>query len=208
MIRHGESEWNAAHRYSGQLDIPLSPLGQKQALCLAERLATEPLAAIYSSPLRRAHHTALALADRKRLPVHLDDNLMEIRHGLWQGLTVDQVTAQFADDYSRWRTQPTQVVMPQGESLLDLARRVQDFQRVIGEQREGALAICSHDAVLRVLTLSLLGLALEHFWKFSFENASLTILDSINSANCFRLTTLNDTTHLNGIRSDHATQAL
>jgi broad specificity phosphatase PhoE len=56
LVRHGESEWNAAHRYTGQQDVALTPLGRQQAMCVAERLAKEPIAAIYSSPLQRAHH--------------------------------------------------------------------------------------------------------------------------------------------------------
>ncbi len=206
MIRHGESEWNAAHRYTGHQDVALSPLGSQQAQCVAERLVDEPVTAIYSSPLRRAHHTALALAERKRLPVLLDDRLKEICHGAWEGLTASQVSAQFADDYARWRAQPDQAVMPQGESLRDLHARVETWRRMLAEPRDGALAICSHDAVLRVLTLSMLGLGLEHFWKFSFENASITTMEACDGV-C-SLTALNDTAHLNGARSEAGMQAL
>jgi alpha-ribazole phosphatase len=209
LIRHGESEWNAAHRYTGQQDVALSHLGREQAQRLAERLADEPLAAIYASPLRRARDTATAIAKAKQLPVILDANLMEINHGLWEGLTADQVEEKFAQELAQWRAQPTHVVMPQGESLGDLLRRVQtSFQRSLAEQRGGTFAICSHDVVLRVVTLYALNLGLERFWEFNFENASLSVLDACNDAAEFRLAALNDTTHLNGARSDHAKQAL
>ncbi len=209
LIRHGESEWNAIHRYTGQQDVALSPLGQKQAQRLAERLADEPLAAIYASPLRRARDTAMAIAKARQLPVILDANLMEIRHGLWEGLTADQVAEKFAGEFAQWRAQPAQVTMPQGESLGDLVRRAQtSFRRSLAEQPGGAFAICSHDAMLRVLTLNALHLGLEHFWEFCFDNASLSMLDACNGTGEFRLTLLNDTTHLGGARSDYRKQAL
>jgi phosphoserine phosphatase len=205
LIRHGESEWNAARRYTGLQDVPLNSLGRQQAICLADRLEHEPIAAIYSSPLRRAHQTAAALADRKGLPVNLDDRLREICHGAWEGLTPTQVENQFAEEYERWRSLPERALMPQGESLRDLLARVQAFRRDY-EPHDGAVAIYSHDAVLRVLTLSMLGLGLEHFWKFSFENGSITKMDARDSG--FYLTTLNETAHLNGARSDLELQAL
>jgi broad specificity phosphatase PhoE len=60
--------------------------------------------------------------------------------------------------------------------------------------------------VLRVLTLSMLGLGLQHFWKFSFENGSLTTLDAGDGV--YSLAAQNDTAHLNGARSDPGAQAL
>ncbi len=209
LIRHAESEWNAAHRYTGQQDVPLSPLGRKQARLVAERLADEPLAAIYSSPLRRAHETAMAIAQARSLPIILDANLMELAHGLWEGLTAAQVAEKFAEGITQWHAQPAQVTMPQGESLGELAQRVQaSLGRVTAEQRDRAFAICSHDAVLRVLTLCALDLGVEHFWKFCFENASLSVLEACDGTEGFRLAALNDTSHLGSARSDAREQAL
>jgi alpha-ribazole phosphatase len=210
LIRHGESEWNSSRRYTGQRDVPLSDLGKKQAQRLAERLKDAGLAAVYTSPLRRARETAQAIGQLARVPVILEPGLKEIHHGLWEGLTAEQVSAQFPAEYALWRTQPHRVTMPQGESLAEVAARAEaTWRRVVAEQRGSKIAVCSHDAVMRVLLLIALGLALEHFWKWGFGNASLTVIEARgDAANDFRLVCLNDTAHLAGVYSEYARQAL
>ncbi len=211
LIRHGESEWNRLGRYAGQRDVPLSDRGKLQAQRLAERLESEPLAAIYTSPLRRARDTARAIAERQRVPVTAEPRLAEIHHGLWEGLTTIQVGAQFPIAYAQWRTEPHRVVMPQGESLADVARRAgQVLTEVLARHGTGKIVLCSHDAVLRVLLLTALGLSLDHFWKWHFANASLTVLETRDDdrASPFHLAGLNATAHLEGIDSEASLQAL
>jgi probable phosphoglycerate mutase len=58
LVRHGETEWNAQHRYQGQTDVALSGIGIQQAKLLANRLSSEPLDAVYASDLQRAWQTA------------------------------------------------------------------------------------------------------------------------------------------------------
>ena len=72
LVRHGRSVWNAAGRIQGQIDIELDKIGLQQAQRIADRLEREPIAAIYSSPLRRAGSTAEAIAARFDLPVRPD----------------------------------------------------------------------------------------------------------------------------------------
>ncbi len=209
LIRHGESEWNRAHRYTGQRDAPLSELGREQARRLARRLVSEPLGAIYASPLRRAFETAHAIAESKSLPVTIDADLAEIHHGLWEGLTAREVEEKFPSEYGRWRAAPHTVVMPEGESLAEVARRAgASFERILTTSHGAPVAICSHDAVLRVLVLSALGLPLENFWAWRFENASLTVLESIFDQSQFRLTVMNETDHLENLVSSCDSQAL
>ena len=211
LIRHGESEWNQSHRYTGQQDVPLSDLGREQAFRLAERLKDDGITAIYASPLRRARDTAEAISKLARVPITLEPGLAEINHGAWEGLTAHQVSEKFPSEYARWRTQPHAVVMPAGESLDDVRKRAAAvWDRALVEKRGGKIVICSHDAVLRVLLLAALGLTLDHFWKWSFENASLSVLQVRGDAGVEtgHLVRLNDTAHLSGVYSEYALQAL
>lgn len=211
LIRHGESEWNRHSRYAGQQDVPLSPLGKEQARRAAVRLQSEQLDALYASPLQRALETANIIARHLGMRVSVERDLAEINHGLWEGLTTAQVIREYPVDYSRWVSQPHLVAMPQGESLADVARRTEAALAIIlAKHRDGKVAICAHDAVLRVLLLKSLGLGLEHFWKWNFENASLSVIQvwQEQATPIFRLARLNDTAHLDGYHSDHAAQAL
>ena len=111
----------------------------------------------------------------------------------------------------RWRSQPHTVIMPQGESLEDVASRVdRALERIMSAVPKGKITICSHDAVLRVMVIKCLGMKLEDFWKWDFENASLTILhgQEKDGGHIFWLDTLNDTAHLGSMVSVHALQAL
>jgi len=86
LVRHGETVWNREGRYQGVIDVPLSPEGERQAAALAVQLRSEPLAAVYSSTLRRAYYTAVPIAAAHGLTVIRDPRLNEINQGQWEGL--------------------------------------------------------------------------------------------------------------------------
>lgn len=88
LVRHGQSEGNAAGVIQGRLDPPLTPLGREQARALAERLrAGDAAARIVASPLARARATAEIVADALGLPLTEEPRLMEYDFGEASGLT-------------------------------------------------------------------------------------------------------------------------
>src|SRR2546421_12731333 len=91
LIRHGETDWNAEHRWQGHADVPLNERGREQAKALAEELAPEGADAIYASDLSRARDTAEIVGERLGLPGVLDPDLPEIGVGSRAGLTGDEV---------------------------------------------------------------------------------------------------------------------
>jgi broad specificity phosphatase PhoE len=104
LARHGETDWNRENRFQGHADPPLNELGRAQAAELAATLAHEPLAAVYSSPLRRALETAETISARHELaPVTLDA-LREVDVGSWQALTRAEVETRFPEQFRRWLT--------------------------------------------------------------------------------------------------------
>ena len=91
LVRHGETDWNAAGRLQGHSDRPLNDYGRRQARELADRLADgEAITAIYASDLMRARETADIVAARLGLPVAVDPDLREKNWGSWEGLTTDE----------------------------------------------------------------------------------------------------------------------
>ena len=102
LARHGETDWNRESRFQGRADPPLNQAGRAQAVELSVALAADELAAVYSSPLRRALDTADVIAAAHGLePVEVD-GLQEIDVGSWQGLTRTEVEARFPKQYARW----------------------------------------------------------------------------------------------------------
>src|SRR5688572_19878784 len=97
LIRHGATEWNLNKRAQGQADIALAPEGHRQAVVTAERLSSVPLAAVYSSDLKRAADTAAPIAASHGLEVQTDRDLREIDQGEWTGLEVDEIRRRWPD---------------------------------------------------------------------------------------------------------------
>src|SRR5215211_9126850 len=95
LARHGETDWNREGRFQGHADPPLNRTGRAQAFDLSRALAAEKLAAMYSSPLRRALETAEIVAASHGLEPVTVDGLREVDVGSWSGLTRAEIEQRF-----------------------------------------------------------------------------------------------------------------
>jgi 2,3-bisphosphoglycerate-dependent phosphoglycerate mutase len=102
LARHGETDWNREGRFQGHADPPLNETGRAQAAELAAELEGVELAAVYSSPLRRAVETAAMVAAEHGLEPVAVDALREVDVGSWQGLTRAEIEARFPEQFARW----------------------------------------------------------------------------------------------------------
>jgi broad specificity phosphatase PhoE len=102
LVRHGETDWNRDNRFQGHADPPLNDTGRAQARTLAQELRDEELAALYTSPLRRASETASILGSELGLHPSPEASLMEVDVGSWSGLTREEVEARFPIGFARW----------------------------------------------------------------------------------------------------------
>ena len=84
LVRHGQSEGNLFRRVQGQTDVELTADGKAQLPYLTKRFAETPLAAVYTSPLRRAEETAAAIVGGRDIPVFADKRLIEMCFGAWE----------------------------------------------------------------------------------------------------------------------------
>ena len=91
---------------------------------LAEALKNVPLDLAISSPLRRSLQTCSFCAELHSIPVLTDARLLEINHGLWEGVLAPEIQKQYPVEFATWHTHPEQVQMPQGENLEAVRRRV------------------------------------------------------------------------------------
>jgi phosphoserine phosphatase len=96
LIRHGETDWNRAGKFQGQIDVPLNDNGRKQASLAAEFLKTIPIDFGFTSPMLRPKETAqIILQDRSGLTLGEDADLREIGHGLWEGKFEAEIEAEY-----------------------------------------------------------------------------------------------------------------
>jgi broad specificity phosphatase PhoE len=153
LVRHGESEANAAHRFAGRTDSPLTERGRQQAEAVAEALAKVHFDRIVSSPLSRCRDTALVIARRHQLPLDLEPDLAEIDVGEKTGLPFDEVKG-----LPEWRDDDF-VAWPRGETLdqvLSRAHRV--ITRIAAENAGQRVLVVGHGGVTRILMSHFLGL--------------------------------------------------
>jgi len=201
LVRHGETVWNRDGRYQGRTDIPLSPDGEAQVKALGLRLASLPIEVAISSPLSRARTTAEAILAGRETKLDLDERLLEISHGQWEGQLASDIELSHAEMFGTWRSQPDRHVPagPEAETLGDVEDRawpvlVGVTARLAEIGGDATALIAAHDAVNRVLLCRVLGLPLTRVWMFRQAPATLNVLSGPSLAE-LQLVRLNDSEH-------------
>jgi broad specificity phosphatase PhoE len=162
LARHGESDWNRARRWQGHADRPLTERGRTQAAELSGRLAEIALDAVYSSDLRRARETALAVAESQGIDLIELPALREVDVGSWEGLTREEAERRFPARFRRWRAGGTG--WEDGETYAEMSRRVLAAVARIAMDNEGGRAlIVSHGGPIRAIHGAALGLDVEAY---------------------------------------------
>jgi broad specificity phosphatase PhoE len=163
---------------------------------LAERLADEPIKAVYCSPLGRTVETAEILAKPHRLEVRRRDGLREISHGRWEGLTRAEVETRFADEYAAWEADPFTFAPRDGESgVAVLARALPVIRDIVVAHPGEKVIVASHKATLRLLISSLLGFDARGYRdRLDQSPACLNVVDFKDAVRA-RLMLFNDVSH-------------
>jgi 2,3-bisphosphoglycerate-dependent phosphoglycerate mutase len=178
LLRHGQSQWNLENRFTGWVDVPLSPKGEEEARAAGEKLRGRRFDKLYTSTLIRAIDTArLALesAGISGLPTERDAALNERMYGDLQGLNKAEAAKQFgADQVHTWR-RSYDVRPPGGESLADTAARVLPYweAHILPDLRAGKnVLIAAHGNSLRALVMHLDNLSREQVLKLEIPTGS------------------------------------
>ncbi|OOB90936.1 histidine phosphatase family protein [Rathayibacter sp. VKM Ac-2630] len=150
LVRHGQTDWNAARRIQGASDIPLNDTGRSQARAAARILGEREWDAVVASPLQRAYETGAVIARGLGLDEPLVvPGLAERAYGEAEGMTADDLRALFPGGIEGERIPGcetrAEVVARATEALLEVAERFPD-QRVI---------VATHGAVIGSLLRAL-----------------------------------------------------
>jgi broad specificity phosphatase PhoE len=171
LARHGQSEWNHQYRVTGQLDPGLSAKGQQQSEAIALCLRDQPLAAIYTSALRRTIDTAQPTADAKQLPTVAVPALNEIHLGVLQGRHRDERDPEAQALWAQWQADIWGYRIPGGERFDEFAQRVDQAWQSIMQRHPGQhVLIVAHAGTNRVLLGSLLGWPRERWAELRLRN--------------------------------------
>jgi broad specificity phosphatase PhoE len=168
FVRHGQTELNRGGRLQGRIDAPLSALGKEQAGALGRGFASMPVTRVLSSPLQRAHDTAAAVASAHGLTVEVDERLIELDYGAWDGQLLTEVPA---DDWAAWRRDP-EFSPPGGERLSDVTARVTAFCSDV--LSDDLVIAVSHVSPIKAAVCGALRVDEMITWRMQLDVASVT----------------------------------
>ena len=194
LLRHGESVWNAANRFTGWTDVELSEKGEQEAADAGQQLADKRFDVCYTSDLVRAQKTAeivLGLNSASdTIPTHEDWRLNERHYGALQGLDKDETRAKHgAEQVHIWR-RSYDVAPPDGESLKTCAERTIPCleECIIPDLTSGKnVLVTAHGNSLRSIVMHIEGLTREQVLSlelptgvprsYEFDDSQFTRLD-------------------------------
>ena len=198
LIRHGESESNAAGLVQGQFDVHLSERGREQAKRLARRLALDPPDLIFSSDLSRALDTARAIAEACHLEIHPEPRLREIDMGTWVNQRWEDLATLYPDDYALLNVGDPEFRRGGGESKVMLQQRmVAIIEEIVAAQGGKRIAIVAHGGAIRAYVAYVLGSPLKGiFTRLKMGNTAISKVHLPPDGGVPTVFSLNDTAHL------------
>ena len=195
LIRHGQTLWNKELRYNGDTDTELTPFGRRQAAAVAARLQQHHVDLVVSSDLQRATATAAMIAEACQCPSQADARWREVHFGAAEGLRWADVVARFPAAARAWAENQADAAMPGGESLLEVAGRLQPALSELAAAFDNkTVVVVSHGGPLRVALCLLLQSDVTQHWRYNVAHCTLSEVAVYGSGGVLNL--LNDACHL------------
>lgn len=178
IIRHCQAEGNLKRFFQGRIDTDITPLGAEQISRTAELLSAEPIDEIYCSSLKRALKTAEGINIYHELPIHIDDSIIEIDAGAWEGKLLTDIAAEFPEQYDNWCNNPAKFAAPGGESMAQVYERVKNaLIRIVKDNPDKTVCIVSHGCAIKNMMCFAHGLTVENIKEISLgTNMSVNIV--------------------------------
>lgn len=179
LVRHGESQWNLENRFTGWVDVPLSPKGLEEAKAAGERLKHEGMKfdKAYTSELRRAQDTlsfVLEKLGQEGIPIEKDKALNERHYGDLQGLNKAETALKFGDEQVKIWRRSYDIAPPNGESLKDTAARTLPYfdAKIAADLKAGKnIIVAAHGNSLRSIVMHLEKLTKEQVLELNLGTA-------------------------------------
>jgi probable phosphomutase (TIGR03848 family) len=177
LIRHGETNYNKKMQIAGRLPgVHINKKGHQQAQALAEKLASLPIKALYSSPLERALETAEPLAKALKLDVIPTPGLVETDCGDWVGQSIKRLRR--LKSWQSVQQHPSMFHYPGGEWIGECQHRMVEVIETLRLQHspQDVLACFSHADPIKYVLAYYLGLPLDNFQRLTIDTGSVTAL--------------------------------
>lgn len=173
LIRHGQTEWNSGSIFQGHLDSNLTAKGVAQAEAIGQRLAGMKTAALYSSDLGRARHTASLIAKFTNHAPAEDARFRERSLGVFEGLTREQAIQQFPQEYRHYTSGDPDYVVPGGESARGrFELGLSAFTELARKHAGHSVIVVSHGGLIQGMFRHVTGIGFQEARRFSLYNCA------------------------------------
>ena len=189
LVRHGETLATREHRLCGQSDCALSELGRLQSEAVVESCAAAgDWRAVYTSPLSRCRAMAEAVAERLLIPLSVENDLLEIDHGKWDGRLEAEIRESEPEAYGDYCDHPGIFAAPGGENGFQVAARALPvIERIRRAHESGEVLVVSHEATIRIIVCALLGIDVDLYRaRLALPVASFTTVEFRSSGPLLR----------------------
>jgi probable phosphoglycerate mutase len=201
LTRHGHVDGIDPPRFRGRTELPLTPLGRKQATAVAAEIAARwRPAAIYTSPMGRCIETGRAIGAACGLGTDTIADLTDLDYGDWHWRLYEEARVDSPDLFQAWMSEPHLVRFPGGESLQDMAARAGNVLRLALERHpreDECVVLVGHDSINRALLVQLLDQPLRAYWRTKQAPCCLNEIDVVGTRISVQL--VNESRHLLGL---------
>ena len=179
IVRHCQAEGNLKRFFQGSIDTDITELGEKQIKKVAELLSGEPIEVMYSSPKKRAMKTAEGINIYHKLPIRIDDEIVEIDAGDWEGVLLTDIEKIYPEQMNNWRNVPGNFHAPNGESMSEVYERVKKaLLRIVSENVGKTVCIVSHGCAIRNMMCFATGFEVKDIDKIPLgTNTSVNVIE-------------------------------
>ncbi len=202
LLRHGQSVANVEKFFAGQTNIPLTPLGVRQAELAAESLKDLHIDRIFSSSLDRAYDTALPFAKMRGLEVVRISDFIEWGAGDWEGMRFNTLKESYPEEYYYWRNDIANLTMPNGESAVQVRLRMGKALDRLAEECSGlTVLVACHGGVIKTVP-SYFAQCDDKIFNRTSVPTNCSITEIVYENGVGRVERYSDDTHLGEMKSD------
>ena len=177
LVRHGKiHQEDEQRRYIGQIDLPLTEEGIRQAQNLQRRFESTDISAVFCSDLRRSVDTAKIIAGSREIRVVVRQDLREVCMGEWEGCKFGEIAQRYPEEFRARGADIANYRVPGGESFADCSSRVIAALESILASTAGNLVIVGHAGANRLLLCHVLGMPIANVFRIGQDYGCLNII--------------------------------
>lgn len=178
LVRPGLTELEEQGRIVGTLSIPLSERGEEEASQMARQLAEQQLEIIYVAPTLSADQTATFLNEGRNVKVKVDESLVNVDHGLWQGMKIEDLQTNQPRLVRKWEEFPESVCPPAGEPIEDVLPRVEKLlKKVFRKFKSGNVVIVAPEPLASIISSVLRGNRISDLLKAQAQSSGVEMIE-------------------------------